>query len=259
MIFLTNVITIGCCMCLLAGPALLNIIFYPFSSKKICVKISDYIVKHCAPVVFAILKVYKNFKLSYFPDNFDKLPEQFLVVSNHQSLFDIPVFMPFFKDYDVRFVAKDQLARHIPLVSEMLRSHEHCMIPRKGGAGKAMRTIEAFGKRVVERKQIPIIFPEGTRSKDGSLGTFYSAGYRKLLETTKLPVVVCCVENGYKINDMKHVMENISHIDYKAKILKIYSYPETKEEQLKILDEAKELMQKQLEQWREEDRLAAGK
>ena len=167
--------------------------------------------------------------------------------------------MTFFPEYDVRFVAKDALARHIPLVSEMLRSHDHCMIPRKGGAAKAMKTIEDFGKRVVERNQIPVLFPEGTRSKDGTLGTFYSAGFRKLVETTKLPIVVCALDNGYKINDLKHVFENLSKINYKCKVLKVYPYPETKEEQVRVLEEAKELVQKQLDEWREEDKLLASK
>ena len=167
--------------------------------------------------------------------------------------------MTFFPEYDVRFVAKDALARHIPLVSEMLRSHDHCMIPRKGGAAKAMKTIEDFGKRVVERNQIPVLFPEGTRSKDGTLGTFYSAGFRKLVETTKLPIVVCALDNGYKINDLKHVFENLSKINYKCKVLKVYPYPETKEEQVRVLEEAKELVQRQLDEWREEDKLLASK
>lgn len=203
--------------------------------------------------MFSILKVYKNFRLSYSKDNFEKLPGQFLVISNHQSLFDIPIFMTFFREFNVRFVAKDSLARHIPLVSEMLRSHEHCMVPRKGGAGKAMRTIESFSRRVMERRQIPVLFPEGTRSRDGSLGTFYSAGFRKIAEVTKLPVVACCLDNGYKINDLVHIFENISHINYKVRILKIYPAPETKEEQVNILEDAKVLMQAQLEQWRKED------
>lgn len=224
MTLLTNVITIFSCIILLSLPAFLNIVFYPFS-KKICVKISDFIVKHCAPLMFSILKVYKNFRLSYSKDNFEKLPGQFLVISNHQSLFDIPIFMTFFREFNVRFVAKDSLARHIPLVSEMLRSHEHCMVPRKGGAGKAMRTIESFSRRVMERRQIPVLFPEGTRSRDGSLGTFYSAGFRKIAEVTKLPVVACCLDNGYKINDLVHIFENISHINYKVRILKIYPAP----------------------------------
>lgn len=253
MVFLTNIITVFSCICLLSLPALLNIIFYPFS-KKICVKISDYIVKKSAPRMFSILKVYKKFRMSFDKQNFNNLPKQFFVISNHQSLFDIPIFINFFKDYNVRFVAKDSLSRHIPLVSEMLRSHEHCMIPRKGGASKAMKVMEAFGKRVIERNQIPIIFPEGTRSKDGSLGTFYSAGFRKIAEITNLPVVVCCLDNGYKINDFAHVFENISRINYKAKILKIYDAPKSKEEQVKIIEESKNLMQEQLNVWRTEDK-----
>ncbi|WP_318680094.1 lysophospholipid acyltransferase family protein [Treponema sp.] len=250
MVLITNIVTIAACVCLLAWPSLLNIIFYPFSKKRICVKISDYIVHRCAPLLFAILKVYKHFRLSYSKENFEKLPEQFIVISNHQSLMDIPIFMTFFPDKDVRFVAKEELGRHVPLISEMLRSHEHCVIPRKGGAGKAMRTIESFGKRVLERKQIPIIFPEGTRSKDGELLNFYSAGFRKIAETTNLPVVVCCLDNGYKINDFMHVLENISNIDYKVKVIKIYEAPKNKDEQVKILEESKVLMQRQLEEWR---------
>lgn len=252
MVLIINIIAVFCCICVLAWPAFLNIVCYPFS-KKICVKISDHIVRKSTPSVFRILKVYKKFKLSYFSDNFDKLPEQFFVICNHQSLFDIPIFMTFFNKHDVRFVAKDSLSRHIPLVSEMLRSHEHCMIPRKGGAGKAMKTMEDFSNRVIERNQIPILFPEGTRSKDGSLGTFYSAGFRKISEITKLPVVVCCLDNGYKINDLFHIFENISNIDYKVKILKIYPAPDSKEAQIKILEEAKDLMEEQLNIWRQED------
>lgn len=246
---LTNIITICACVVLLAVPSIANIICYPFS-KKACVKISDYIVNGCAPSLFRILHVYKNFKLDYSTENFDKLPDQFIVISNHQSLFDIPIFMTFFKGRDIRFVAKDTLARHVPLVSEMLRSHEHCMIPRKGGARTAMRYIEKFSKRALERKQIPVIFPEGTRSKDGKLGTFYSAGFRMIAEATKLPVVVCCLDNGYKVNDLRHIMENISHIQYRAKIVKIYDAPKTKEDQVKILDESRSLMQAQLDAWR---------
>lgn len=250
MVFLTNIITIGACVYLLSGPSILNILFYPFSKKYLCVKVSDYIVKRSSPLLFAVLKCYKHFKLSFSKENFDKLPEQFMIICNHQSLFDIPIFFCFLPNHDTRFVAKDNLARHIPLVSEMLRSHEHCMIPRKGGATIAMRTMEQFSKRVLEKKQIPIIFPEGTRSKDGSLGKFYSAGFRKISEETKLPVVVCCLDGGYKVNDLRHIMENISHVDYKCKILKVYDAPKSKEEQVKILEESRELMQKQLDEWR---------
>ncbi len=66
-------------------------------------------------------------------------------------------------------------------------------------------------------------------------------------------------DNGYKINDLKHVFENLSKINYKCKVLKVYPYPETKEEQVRVLEEAKKLVQKQLDEWREEDKLLASK
>jgi len=226
------------------------IIFYPFC-PRLCYKISDYIVSVCARRVFRIMRVYKKFRLSFYKDNFEKLPEQFIVLSNHQSLLDIPIYMNFFPDRDVRFVAKDALGKsYIPLVGPMLKSHGHCFIPRKGGTSLVMQRIDSFSKRCLKNKWNPVIFPEGTRSKNGALGKFYSAGFRRIADATKLPVAICVVDDGYKINDIMHVMENMHKINYRAKLLKVCPPAETKEDQLALLEEAQTLMQEQLDKWR---------
>ena len=226
------------------------IIFYPFC-PRLCYKISDYIVSVCARRVFRIMRVYKKFRLSFYKDNFEKLPEQFIVLSNHQSLLDIPIYMNFFPDRDVRFVAKDALGKsYIPLVGPMLKSHGHCFIPRKGGTSLVMQRIDSFAKRCLNNKWNPVIFPEGTRSKNGALGKFYSAGFRRIADATKLPVAICVVDDGYKINDIMHVMENMHKINYRAKLLKVCPPAETKEDQLALLEEAQTLMQEQLDKWR---------
>ncbi len=248
---LTNFITIACLLQCVLWDALLNILTYPFW-KWACLKVSRHISKIDAPRVFAILNTYKNFKFRGYKDNMDKLPQQFIIMSNHQSLFDIPVYMNYLRDKELRFVAKDSLERHIPLVSEMLRVEEHCMVPRKGSPSVAMKTIDKFAARVVERNQIPVIFPEGTRSKDGSLGTFYAAGFRRLCDGAKLPVVVCALDGGWKINNLNNILTNLHHGEYKVKIVGIYDAPLTKEAQVKILEEGKELIQKQLDEWRSE-------
>jgi 1-acyl-sn-glycerol-3-phosphate acyltransferase len=170
--------------------------------------------------------------------------------SNKYSYEEVYEMMCFFRDKDVRFVAKDNLSRHIPLVSEMLRNQEHCMVPRKAKPMEAMAVIEAFGKRVVERNQIPIIFPEGTRTRTGDVGKFYSAGFRKLVESSNLPVVVCALDGGYKIRDLNKILTNLQRGCYRVKILKIYDNPKTKEECINLLDEAKELIQQELDNWR---------
>lgn len=246
---LSNFIVFLVLVGIIALPAFFLDFFYPFS-HKICVKISDYIVRMCAPLIFSILKTYTQFRLTLFSDKKQELPEQFILISNHQSLLDIPVYMVFLKGRDVRFVAKDSLSHHIPLVSPMLKSHGHCFIPRIVGASVGMKRIDAFSRRCLENKWNPVIFPEGTRSRDGSVGKFYSAGFRRIADSTKLPIVACVVDEGYKINDIRHVVENMRNVNYHVKILKVYPPALTKEDQVAILEDSHNLMEKQLEEWR---------
>lgn len=248
---MSSIITI-CCLLLTVGiPAILNIFAYPIS-KKLSSRLSDYIVKICAPTVFAILSVYRNFKFVGYKDLKSQLPEQFLIMSNHQSLLDIPVYMNFLRDHELRFVAKAELGRHVPLVSEMLRAHEHALVPRTGSPSVAMKTLDAFAQRVVERGQIPVIFPEGTRSRDGKLRSFYAAGFRRILDKASMPVAVCALDGGYRISTLGGIIRNLHNGSYRVKILKVYPAPTSKQEQMKILEEGKELIQAQLDQWHQE-------
>ena len=242
-------ITLACMFSCVMPAAFLNIIAYPVSlgwSRRI----SQYIVKVLAPRVFAILRCYRGFSFFGYDESKVQLPEQFIILSNHQSLFDIPCYMNFFRNKEVRFVAKDNLSRHIPLVSEMLRAQQHCMVPRRGSPMYAMKVISDFGKRVIERNQIPILFPEGTRTRDGNVGKFYSAGFRKLNECTRLPIATCALDGGWQIRDLKNIMTNLKNGSYRVKVLKVFESPSTKEEEVRILEESRSLIQAQLEAWR---------
>ena len=243
-------LTVLCLLSMVIPASLANILAYPVS-KKLSMRISDYIVRVLAPRLFAILYTYKRFHFWGYDNLKDKLPENFIIISNHQSLLDIPVFMKFLAGREMRFIAKDALGRHIPLVSEMLRTQEHCLIPRKAKPMEAMRYISDFGKRVIERNQIPILFPEGSRTRDGNVGKFFSAGFRQLTESTGLPVVVCALDGGWKLRDFRKIMTNIKYGSYRVKILKIWEPPKSKEECNKILEDSRILMQQQLEYWRQ--------
>lgn len=246
---MNSFLTLCCLFTAILPPSFLNIIAYPLNLKW-SRKISDYIVKKLAPRVFSILNAYRNFHFFGYKDKLQELPEQFIIISNHQSLLDIPCFMNFLRDKELRFVAKDNLSRHIPLVSEMLRAQKHCMVPRKGSPMQAMKVIEDFGKRVIENNQIPVLFPEGTRTRDGNVGKFYSAGFRKLNDSTRLPIVCCALDGGYQIRDMKNIMSNLRNGSYRVKVLKVYNTPSGKEEEAAILEESRTLIQNQLNEWR---------
>lgn len=247
---MSSFLTLVCLFSMVIPASIANIFAYPVS-RKLSVRISNYIVRVLAPRLFAILRKYRKFNFWGYDDKKNELPEDFIIISNHQSLLDIPVFMKYFPDKEVRFIAKDALGRHVPLVSEMLRAQEHCLIPRKAKPMEAMRYISDFGKRVIERKQVPILFPEGSRTRDGNVGKFFSAGFRQLTESTGLPVVVCVLDGGWKLRDLRKLMTNLKHGCYRVKILRVYEPPKTKEECNKILEESKLLMQQQIEYWRQ--------
>lgn len=247
---MNSLITLCCLFWCVTPAAVMNIIAYPISLRwSRC--ISQYIAKVVAYRLFSILNCYRHFHFFNYRRSKKGLPPQFIVISNHQSLFDIPAYMRFFHDLDVRFVAKDTLARHIPLVSEMLRAHEHCMVPRSGSPMKSMKILEAFGRRILARNQIPILFPEGTRTHTGNVGKFYSAGFRKLNEVTHLPIAVCALDGGWQIRDVPHVISNLKNGCYRVKVLKVYPAPKSKTEEEAILTEARTMIQAQLDEWRQ--------
>lgn len=247
---MNRLLTLICLFSMVIPASIANVFAYPVS-KKLSIRISNYINVVLAPRLFAILYTYRKFHFWGYDEKKKDLPDNFIIIANHQSLLDIPLFMNYFRDRPVRFIAKDTLGRHIPLVSEMLRAQEHCLIPRKAKPMEAMRYISDFGKRVVERNQVPILFPEGSRTRDGNVGKFFSAGFRQLTESTGLPVVVCALDGGWQLRDLRKLLKNLKHGCYRVKILKIYNAPKTKEDCNVILEESRILMQQQIEYWRQ--------
>lgn len=224
-------------------------VVYPFS-KKLTKKMSDFCTKKISISVFNILHKIDGFMFFNYEESKSELPPEFMVICNHQSLFDIPAFLRFMPEQDLRFIAKKALGKGVPLVSPMLKSQEHCLIPRNIRPLESVKLISEFGVRSKEQKLVPVLFPEGTRSRDGSVGKFYTAGFRTLSEACGLPVVACAIDGGWKIADLKGLFKNIHKGSYRIKVLKVYSSPKGKEECNKILEESKALMEAQLEEWR---------
>ena len=67
-----------------------------------------------------------------------------------------------------------------------------------------------------------------------------------------MPVVVAAVDGGWNISSITRLATNLRGGAYRVKALKIYPAPTTKEAQLKVLAEGKELIQEQLQRWREQ-------
>ena len=229
--------------------ALANRLFYALDRRR-CLWINKRLSTVCAHRVFALTETYMDFRFTPEGDPGQSLPDRFMVVSNHQSLLDIPLYMNFFKNSRLRFVAKAELGRGIPIVSVMLRSDGHCLVKRTGSPTQAMKAMDSFADRVREHDWIPVLFPEGTRSRDGSVGTFLAAGFRRFITRNPMPVAVCALDGVWHVSSLFGLAKNLRGGKYRVKILKIYPAPTTKAEQLAILEEGRALIEAQLAEWK---------
>lgn len=112
--------------------------------------------------------------------NLDDPREVFVVMSNHQSVYDIPAIFHALP-LPLRMVAKAELFR-IPIWGRAMRYSGFVAIDRRNRE-RAIRSL-ALAKRQLQRDHLSIwIAPEGTRSRTGALGPFKSGGFHLALDT----------------------------------------------------------------------------
>jgi 1-acyl-sn-glycerol-3-phosphate acyltransferase len=128
---------------------------------------------------------------------FGKIPRNrpLIIVSNHQSLLDIPTIVVGFRKYHPKFISKIELGKGIPSVSYNLRHGGSVLIDRKNGS-QAVKDILKLGKHIEENNYAACIFPEGTRSKTGALKSFMPAGIASLIRSAPSAVIVPFVIDG---------------------------------------------------------------
>ena len=185
------------------------------------------------------------------------LPPVFLIISNHQSLADIPALAIAFRRHAVRFVAKKKLGRGIPYISAVLRLGQHALISRTGNYREGQNELRKFAD--LSRQGIcPIVFPEGSRSRTGRVHSFYSGAVRIILERTLLPVLSVAVDGGYRICTLPKLMTNVRGTCYRVKPLTLYPAPHGKKEITELLGKVELEIVAQVEAWRQMEKDSPG-
>lgn len=134
-------------------------------------------------------------------ENKQNIPEgiPLIIVANHQGLMDIPPIVWYMRKYHPKFISKKELGRGVPSVSFNLRNGGSVLIDRKDSR-QALITIRDFAKMVGEKKWSAVIFPEGTRSKNGKPKEFQVSGLKILFKNIPEAIVVpITINNSWKI------------------------------------------------------------
>jgi 1-acyl-sn-glycerol-3-phosphate acyltransferase len=132
-----------------------------------------------------------------------------LVLMNHQSLLDIPLVIRTLDGTYPRIVTRARYARGKPVISHMVRLYQYPTVdPRATVRGH----IDALGQAAAESHVPVVIFPEGTRTRDGEIGPFKRAGLRSVLGGRPWEVWVVVSDGTWRSAKLKDFLGNVGTI-----------------------------------------------
>ena len=127
-----------------------------------------------------------------------------IFIANHQSTYDIPPLIWKLRNYHMKFVSKKELGRGIPSISYNLRNGGSILIDREKPK-EAINSIKKFGKFLSKKNFSVLIFPEGTRSKNGKVKKFHRSGLKTLIKNIPDAIIVpISIKNSWKFSEQNY-------------------------------------------------------
>lgn len=122
--------------------------------------------------------------------------QSYVFVANHQSFFDIFTIYGWLPVV-FKWLMKREIA-HIPLVGTACRAAGHIYVDR-GHAAAAAASIQAVACQLIGGIST-VIFPEGTRTKDGQVGPFKRGAFL-IAWQLGLPIIPIRLDGCYQVMD----------------------------------------------------------
>ncbi|HZJ47567.1 MAG TPA: lysophospholipid acyltransferase family protein [Acidimicrobiia bacterium] len=174
----------------------------------------------------------------------------YIFVSNHQSMYDVPIFGGLLPRNYPKYVAKKELAKGIPSVSLNLRSGGNALIDRDD-RDQSLQAIRDMASEAERRNVSVVIFPEGTRARIGELGGFRVGGLATIMEAApNLSIIPTAIDGSWRV-----FRRNMFPIPYGAAVRVRFSEPivrQADESPVDILDRCRAWIEATITEWRSE-------
>ena len=133
--------------------------------------------------------------------------QSYVYMSNHQSNFDIPVLLAYLP-VQFRWLAKAELFK-IPIFGRAMRGAGYVKIDRFNQEA-AFESLNEAARKMKNGVSI-MIFPEGTRSRDGNIRSFKKGGFIMALDAA-VPIVPVVLKGTWTIMDKNSLRINTGEV-----------------------------------------------
>jgi len=180
---------------------LVLVIFHPI--QWICLKVFGYNAhKRSVSILnWFIMRCTNLLGTRYTFENTHNIPTDrpLIVVTNHQSMYDIPPIVWYMRKHHPKFVSKIELGKGIPSVSFNLRHSGSALIDRKDPK-QSIAELQKLGTYIEKHNRSAVIFPEGTRSRNGVPKPFRTTGLKVLMKKAPSALIVpISINNSWKL------------------------------------------------------------
>lgn len=165
-----------------------------------------------------------------------------LLLMNHQSVLDIPLMVASLHDSYPRILTRKRYLRWIPLISHMIRVYQYPVVDPRANAAETKRMLAAI-RDAARTTDVPLgLFPEGTRTKDGEVGSFRPTGLKLILRQRPWTVYVIVADGFWQRAKLKDFMNGMSAIRGEITLLGPFEWTDPKSDSEPFMEEMRRHM-----------------
>jgi len=155
------------------------------------------ILGHCARIWGKTILLFCGIR--YRVDGIENLDlrKNYFFASNHASAIDVPLAFAGIPNWLVS-IAKIEL-KSVPVLGWVMSTAGHIFVNRRNSEN-AIRSLEEAKETLKKQPRSVLIFPEGTRTMDGSLSEFKRGGLNMAIDLGMPIVPVACVGTYQMLN-----------------------------------------------------------
>ena len=170
-------------------------------------------------------------------------PENRIVIMNHQALIDIAIGVWLIPGYFTLIPARRRYEWGIPAVSVYVRLARFPMISQtRQGLRADLANLAEAADRCRRGEASLLIFPEGHRTKDGSILPFMARGMRVVLSRAPLPVYCIVCDGLWHLRTLADTMVKVAGSHIRVRIIGPFQPPAADADVPAFLDHVREQM-----------------